>query len=90
MKKNPIIPPAFDHKRLLKKEEADPNLEELVRLARVLGSSDVCLISLKEISVGINVSKLMKVCGWPGDIKTSEAEASGEPLSWVAGLILVG
>lgn len=39
---------------------------------------------------GINVSELMKVCGWPGDIKTSEAEAAGEPMSWVAGLVLVG
>jgi predicted metal-binding protein len=39
---------------------------------------------------GINVSELMKVCGWPGDIKISEAEAAGDPMSWVAGLILVG
>lgn len=39
---------------------------------------------------GINVSELMKVCGWPADIKTNKAEAATEPLSWVAGLILVG
>ena len=39
---------------------------------------------------GINVSNLMKVCGWAGDIKTSRAEAVRAPLFWVAGLILVG
>jgi predicted metal-binding protein len=39
---------------------------------------------------GINVSALMKACGWPADIKISQAEAVKDPLSWVAGLILVG
>jgi hypothetical protein len=39
---------------------------------------------------GINVSELMKACGWPGNIKTSQAEAAADPMSWVAGLILVG
>jgi predicted metal-binding protein len=38
---------------------------------------------------GINVSELMKACGWPADIKTNEAEATADPLSWVAGLVLV-
>jgi predicted metal-binding protein len=39
---------------------------------------------------GINVSKLMEVCGWPADIKTTGTEASKDPLSWVAGLVMVG
>jgi len=39
---------------------------------------------------GINVSALMKVCGWPADINTREAESSPDSMSWVAGLIMVG
>lgn len=39
---------------------------------------------------GINVSELMKTCGWPSDIKTAPGEAARDPLSWVAGLVLVG
>jgi predicted metal-binding protein len=39
---------------------------------------------------GINVSKLMKVCGWPAHIKTAESEGGSDPMSWVAGLIMVG
>ncbi len=39
---------------------------------------------------GINVSKLMKACGWPANIKINKAETTADPLSWVAGLILVG
>lgn len=39
---------------------------------------------------GINVSELMKTCGWPANIKINKAEATADPLSWVAGLVLVG
>jgi len=39
---------------------------------------------------GINVSALMKVCGWPADINTREAESGTDLMSWVAGLIMVG
>jgi len=39
---------------------------------------------------GINVSKLMKVCGWSADINTREAESGADSMSWVAGLIMVG
>jgi predicted metal-binding protein len=39
---------------------------------------------------GIYVSELMKTCGWPADIKTSQAEAAKDPMSWVAGLVLLG
>jgi predicted metal-binding protein len=39
---------------------------------------------------GINVSELMKLCGWPANFKTTEVKAVMEPMSWVAGLILVG
>jgi predicted metal-binding protein len=210
-----VLLSAFNRKQGLSNDEANPNLEELVRLARRLGASDVCLISSKEILVedglanlcrepqcmnyglspscpphvggpsefrklqkhhkqaiivrlvvpsaalfsderrgimrllheivagieqeavkmgfikakafaggscknifcdeygacrvlseegecrnpeyarpsmsgfGINVSELMKTCGWPADIKVNEAEAAIDPLSWVAGLILV-
>jgi predicted metal-binding protein len=38
---------------------------------------------------GINVSELMKVCGWPADIKVHEAETDAGSMSWVAGLILI-
>ncbi|MEW6184974.1 MAG: DUF2284 domain-containing protein [Thermodesulfobacteriota bacterium] len=38
---------------------------------------------------GINVSQLMKVCGWPAEIK-SKTESLTDPLSWVAGLVLLG
>jgi predicted metal-binding protein len=216
MGKNPINLPALDREHVLKKDEADPNLEELIRLAKALGASDARLISSKDISVedslanlcrepqcsnfglspscpphvggpsefrqlqknfkyavivrlvvpsaalfseerrgimrllhevvagieqkatqmgfsnsrafaggsckqifcyeygacqvlseegecrnpeharpsmsgfGINVSELMKVCGWPANIKVNAAEATADPLSWVAGLVLVG
>jgi predicted metal-binding protein len=39
---------------------------------------------------GINVTELMKTCGWPADIRTDQAEAIKDPLSWVAGLVLIG
>ena len=39
---------------------------------------------------GINVSKLMKVCGWPADINTSGSKTHNGSMSWVAGLILIG
>jgi predicted metal-binding protein len=34
---------------------------------------------------GINVSELMRACGWPAEMGTTQ-----EPMSWVSGLILVG
>jgi predicted metal-binding protein len=36
---------------------------------------------------GINVSELMKTCGWDGEIKMPE---DADAMSWVAGLILIG
>jgi predicted metal-binding protein len=39
---------------------------------------------------GINVSALMKVCGWPADINAREVESSPDSMSWVASLIMVG
>ena len=39
---------------------------------------------------GINVSELMKACGWPADIHIQGSKADSEPMSWVAGLILIG
>ncbi|MFA4916316.1 MAG: DUF2284 domain-containing protein [Syntrophales bacterium] len=39
---------------------------------------------------GINVSELMKACGWSADINTIEAVSNTDSMSWVAGLILIG
>ena len=39
---------------------------------------------------GINVSELMKVCGWPADINTREPRSGADSMSWVAGLVMVG
>jgi Predicted metal-binding protein len=39
---------------------------------------------------GINVSALMKVCGWPADINTREPRSGADAMSWVAGLVMVG
>jgi predicted metal-binding protein len=39
---------------------------------------------------GINVSKLMKSCGWPGDIGARETSSGSGSMSWVAGLIMIG
>ncbi|GBC60289.1 hypothetical protein DENIS_1240 [Desulfonema ishimotonii] len=39
---------------------------------------------------GINVSKLMKTCGWPADINVHEAKSDADSMTWVAGLILIG
>jgi len=39
---------------------------------------------------GINVSALMKVCGWTADINIHESETDTDSMSWVAGLILIG
>ena len=38
---------------------------------------------------GINVSELMKTCGWPSNINTREVESDSEAMTWVAGLILI-
>lgn len=39
---------------------------------------------------GIDVSGLMKICGWPADINSSKAESTADPMSWIAGLIMIG
>jgi predicted metal-binding protein len=39
---------------------------------------------------GINVSELMKVCGWPLNINDREAGSGADSMSWVAGLVMVG
>lgn len=39
---------------------------------------------------GINVSELMKVCGWPADINTYDSAGNSDEMSWVAGLVLIG
>ncbi|MBW1815469.1 MAG: hypothetical protein JRJ39_18115 [Deltaproteobacteria bacterium] len=39
---------------------------------------------------GINVSNLIKKCGWPVNINGREAESDAEKMSWVAGLIMLG
>ncbi len=39
---------------------------------------------------GVNVSELMKVCGWPANINTREAASDPDAMTWVAGLTLVG
>jgi predicted metal-binding protein len=38
---------------------------------------------------GINVSKLMKAAGWPGDINPSGLDSDTESMSWVTGLIVI-
>ncbi|MFT5728100.1 MAG: putative metal-binding protein [Desulforhopalus sp.] len=37
---------------------------------------------------GVNVSELIKTCGWKSNIKTKEPD--DEPMSWVAGIVLLG
>jgi len=39
---------------------------------------------------GINVSRLMKSCGWPADINVREARSAPDSMSWVAGLVMLG
>ena len=39
---------------------------------------------------GINVSELMKACGWPSEINTQKPESGAGTMTWVAGLVLVG
>ena len=39
---------------------------------------------------GINVSELMRVCGWPADINTHDSTGDSDEMSWVAGLVLIG
>jgi predicted metal-binding protein len=38
---------------------------------------------------GINVSKLMKSCGWPADINAREVKSKPDSMTWLAGLILI-
>lgn len=37
---------------------------------------------------GVNVSELIKTCGWKSNIKTKEP--GDDPMSWVAGIVLLG
>jgi len=37
---------------------------------------------------GVNVSKLLKSCGWESNIKVKQS--GDDPLSWVAGIVLLG
>ncbi len=37
---------------------------------------------------GVNVSELIKTCGWKSNITTKEP--SDDPMSWVAGIVLLG
>lgn len=39
---------------------------------------------------GINVSKLMQAAGWPAKMATQQTDAGAEPMTWVAGLVLIG
>ncbi len=39
---------------------------------------------------GIDVSGLMKRCGWPSDLGKGSADSDGESMSWIAGLVLIG
>ena len=38
---------------------------------------------------GINVSDLIKKCGWPVNISEEETKSDAEKMSWVAGLIMI-
>jgi len=38
---------------------------------------------------GINVSDLIKKCGWPVNINKEDAGSNAEKMSWVAGLIMI-
>lgn len=39
---------------------------------------------------GINVSELMRTCGWPANISTRKKMSGKDSMSWVAGLVLIG
>lgn len=39
---------------------------------------------------GIDVSKLMKFCGWSGDMNMREERSDSDAMTWIAGLILIG
>ncbi|MBI4733540.1 MAG: DUF2284 domain-containing protein [Rubrobacteridae bacterium] len=39
---------------------------------------------------GINVSELVKICGWLDDVNSHDSETDAGPMSWVAGLVLIG
>ena len=39
---------------------------------------------------GINVSELMKTCGWPSDINVHNSQTDTDSMSWLAGMILIG
>ena len=39
---------------------------------------------------GINVSELMKVCGWPSIINTRKPKSTDDTMTWVAGMVMVG
>ena len=39
---------------------------------------------------GVNVSALMKTCGWETNLNTDEVESGDAAMSWLAGLVMVG
>ena len=39
---------------------------------------------------GIDVSALMRACGWPADIRIRRTKSDSEATSWVAGLVMLG
>jgi predicted metal-binding protein len=39
---------------------------------------------------GIDVSALMRACGWPADIRVRRTESDSEATSWIAGLVMLG
>lgn len=39
---------------------------------------------------GVNVSEMMKSAGWPCEINVKKPEPGADPMSWIAGVVLVG
>lgn len=39
---------------------------------------------------GVNVSALIKTCGWQTKLNTAESGSEGDAMSWMAGLVMVG
>jgi len=60
---------------------------------RVLSKNGECRYPRARPSMsgfGINVSELMKTCGWSPDVHARASESKTDSMSWVAGLILIG
>jgi predicted metal-binding protein len=39
---------------------------------------------------GIDVSALMRACGWPADINVRRTESDPDSMSWIVGLVMLG